>query len=93
MDFSWVPDFWDDFFSTPKSLSALPTLWGFRPSVAKRLRYAPDARTPHCGARTSVAPLGAVWVAPGRCFASRIEEEGGRKRAKTAPSGAADVRA
>ena len=32
------------------------------PSVAKRLRYAPDARTPHCGARTSGAPLGAVWA-------------------------------
>ena len=35
-------------------------LMGSRTSVAKRLRYAADARTPHCGARTSAAPLGAV---------------------------------
>ena len=28
----------------------------FRTGVAKRLRYAADARTPHCGARTSAAP-------------------------------------
>ena len=37
---------------------------GFRTSVAKRLRYAADARTPHCGARTSARLRSALsWLA------------------------------
>ena len=37
---------------------------GNRTSVAERLRYAADARTPQFGARTSAAPPGAVLAQP-----------------------------